>query len=131
MTAKVPQSIDIEFRGAQLRLAPSHELYMQIEERIAFGRLATVFSAAARGSGADVPMSHVSWVVYCALRHAGARIETPLDAHQAVLSNEINWGALLGSLIAAYYGALPQKAAVDKELSAAKKPKARARNSRR
>lgn len=125
MMNNVPQLITFEWRGETLEVRPSHDLYMQIEERVSFGRLATMFSAAASSANADIPMSHVSWVVFCVLRHCGQRISSPMEVHQPLVANEIPWGHLIGSLISAYYGALPAKAVLPK------KPKAPARRSSR
>lgn len=120
-----PQKITFDYKGQALELTPSHDLYMQIEEKIPFGRLATLFSAASTGANTDIPMSHVSWVVYCAVCHCGVRVSSSLEVHQAVFEQAVKWGPLIASLIAAYYGALPKKASVPK------KPKAASRNSRR
>ena len=123
MTA--PQTIDFEWQGATVSFIPSHDLYMQIEDRVSFARIASAFANAATSTSADLPMSHVSWVLFCVLRIAGVRVANPMDVHHAIQSNSLNWGAVIGQLISAYYGALPTKAKPEK------KPRAAARTSRR
>jgi len=120
-----PQMINFEWQEKTIQCQPSHDLYMQIEDRVSFGRIAAAFANAASNGTADIPMSHVSWVLFCVLRHAGQQVANPMDVHHAIGSGSINWGVVIGQLIAAYYGALPAKAKVEK------KPKAAARNSRR
>ena len=120
-----PQSISFEWNGELVTFTPSHDLYMQIEDRVSFARIASAFSNAAVSGAGDIPMSHVSWVLFCVLRHARQAVANPMEVHQAIQMGAVNWGAVIGSLISAYYGALPAKAAP------AKKPKRAARNSRR
>lgn len=120
-----PQSISFEWHGETVTVIPTHDLYMQIEDRVSFARLASAFANVAVNGLADVPMSHVGWVVFCALRHARQNVTSPMEVHQVIQSGGIRWGQVIGDLINAYYGATAAKAKIEK------KPKAAARNSRR
>jgi hypothetical protein len=124
--AAVPQVITLTWRDKEVRVTPSHDLFMQIEERVPFGRLSTLFSASDGADQSGVPMSHVSWVVFCVLRQGGERIDSPMEVHRAVFAGEVGWGSIIGQLMAAYYGALPAKPPNPKKSKAAPK-----RNSRR
>lgn len=115
----VPQTISFEWNGETISFAPTHDLYMQIEDRVSFARLASAFANTAVGGGGDIPLSHVSWVLFCVLRHARQQVANPMDVLQAMQSNAINWGAVLGALIGAFYGALPAKAKPEKKTRAA------------
>ena len=117
------QTITVEYRGEEFELKPSFELFMRIEDKVAFNRLATSFQQAAQSDEGqlELPMSQVSWVMYCALKHAGAPIKSPMEVHHALFSGELpNYGEVLGALIASYYGAMPEK-------PVKKKPTAKAR----
>lgn len=118
--------ITIEWDGESYEFAPSHDLYMRIEDKVAFNRLAMMFEKAASNDDGmlDMPMSQVSWVIYCVLKHCKAPVRTPMDIHQALFDGGEtlpNFGEVIGELIAAYYGAMPEKPVKKKA-----KPKAKA-----
>lgn len=119
------QTITVEYRGEAHEFAPSFELFMRIEDKVAFNRLATSFHQAAQSNEGqlELPMSQVSWVMYCVLKHAGASINNPMEAHHALFSGELpNYGEVLGALIASYYGAMPERPIKKKSV----KPKSKA-----
>lgn len=122
--AFTPQIITFDWQDETLQLKPTHDLYMQIEERVSFNRLANAFASSVNGT-ADVPMSHVSWVIFCVLRHCGKAVASPMDVHQAIFDGAIKWGLVLADLIAGYYGPVPAKAPAQKKAVASR------RNSRR
>lgn len=106
--------ITIEWDGESYEFVPSHDLYMRIEDKVAFNRLAMMFEKAASNDDGmlDMPMSQVSWVIYCVLKHCKAPVRTPMDIHQALFDGGEtlpNFGEVIGELIAAYYGAMPEK----------------------
>lgn len=106
------QKITVEYRDEAHEFAPSFELFMRIEDKVTFNRLATSFHQAAQSSEGqlELPMSQVSWVMYCVLKHAGVSINNPMEAHHALFSDELpNYGEVLGALIASYYGAMPER----------------------
>lgn len=106
------QTITVEYRDEAHEFAPSFDLFMRIEDKVAFNRLATSFHQAAQSSEGqlELPMSQVSWVMCCVLKHAGVSINNPMEAHHALFSGELpNYGEVLGALIASYYGAMPEK----------------------
>lgn len=117
--------ITIEWDGDSYEFVPSHDLYMRIEDRVAFNRLAMMFEKAASNDEQmlDMPMSQISWVIYCVLKHCKASVRTPMDIHQALFDGEAlpNFGEVIGELIAAYYGAMPEKPIKKKPV----KPKAK------
>jgi len=106
------QTITVEFRGEAHEFVPSFELFMRIEDKVAFNRLAAMVERAAQSDEGrlDLPMSQVSWVLYCVLKHCGVAIKNPLETHQALFADELpNYGEVLGGLISAYYGAAPER----------------------
>lgn len=118
-------SITVEYKDEQREFKPAHDLYMRIEDKVAFNRLATLFEKAAQSDDGmlELPMSQVSWVMYCVLKHCGFALKTPMEAHQALFSGDLpNYGEVLGGLISAYYGAAPERPI--KKKSVKPKPKA-------
>ncbi len=104
------QTLTLTWKGETQTIIPSFDLFMRIEEKVAFSRIATTINDAARGHTAEVPMSHVAWVVYCCLIHAGVRVRNPIEVHQALHDGSMpDYAALLGGLIVAYYGAGPER----------------------
>jgi hypothetical protein len=86
-------------------------LYLQIEDRVSFNRLADATRAAAVGQPAELPLSHVAWVLFCCLKHGGAPIMTAGDVHTALVtdSGELgDYGRVIGELMLAYYGVNPE-----------------------
>lgn len=129
--------ITIEWCGESYEFVPSHDLYMRIEDKVAFNRLAAMFEKAANDDGSlDMPMSHVSWVIYCVLKHCNVPVRTPMDIHPALFGGGSlpNSGEVIGELIAAYYGAMPERVAKKKpqqaERQRAPKKKSRKRRNR-
>lgn len=118
------QKLTLEWDGDSYEFKPSHDLYMRIEEKIAFNRLATMFERAAASDDGrlDMPMSQISWVIYCVMKHCGISVRTPMDVHQALFDAERlpNYGEVLGGLIASYYGAMPERPIKKKPVTKAK-----------
>lgn len=111
------QTLTLTWKGETYEIKPSFDLFMRIEEKVVFNRIAEAINQAGRGNTAEVPMSHVAWVVYCCLSHAGVRVRNPIEVHQALLDGESmpDYGALLGGLIVAYYGSGPERVPKKKE----------------
>ncbi len=106
------QTITVEYAGEEYEFKPSFELYLRIEDKVSFNRLASYLEQAAGDDEAmlDLPMSQISWVMFCVLKHAGVAIKNPMAAHQALLSGDLsNYGEVLTSLIVSYYEAMPEK----------------------
>ncbi len=105
------QTLQLTWKGEAYAITPSFDLFMRIEEKVAFNRIAESINQAGRGNAAEVPMSHVAWVVYCCLTHAGVRVRNPIEVHQALFDGESmpDYGSLLGGLIVAYYGSGPER----------------------
>lgn len=112
------QRIAIDWQGEEIEFTPSFDLFMRIEEKVSFARIADAMTQAGLGKPAELPLSHVAWVVYCCLREAGAAVRTPLDAHQAVVGGSVKYGSVIGALIVAYYTASPQKIIKKNDLTA-------------
>jgi hypothetical protein len=124
------QTIQLTWNGETVELKPSFDLFMRIEEKVAFNRIADAFNRAGQGNVADLPMSHVAWAMYCTLRHAGVPVRTPLDVHQAIFDGRFpDYGAVIGQLIVAYYGAAPEKP-VKKKAEQPSQPRRSARTSK-
>lgn len=119
------QTITVEWDGEAHEFAPSHDLYMRIEDKVAFNRLATLFERAALSDEGklELPMSQVSWVMYCVLRHCGVPIKNPMEVHQALFSSTRlpNYGQVLGDLIGGYYNAMPERPVKKKPAAKPKK----------
>lgn len=123
----VASKIAIVWDGETYEFAPSHDLYMRIEDKVSFTRIANAFSRASDEEGQlDMPLSQVSWVMYCVLRHCGVSVRTPMDVHQALFNPEKlpNYGPVLGELITAYYGPQPERPAKSAKKPAPRKKKA-------
>lgn len=104
------QTISLKWKGEPVEFKPSFDLFMRIEEKVSFNRLADAMNQAGLGNLADLPMSHVSWVLYCCLRQGGVMVRTPDDVHKALFDGGgIEWGGVIAGLMIAYYGAQPQK----------------------
>lgn len=117
-------NILIMWKGAQYTCKPSYELYLQIEDRVSFNRLADTTRAAAIGQPVELPLSHVAWVLFCCLKHAAAPVLTPGDVHTALVqaTNDLgDYGRVIGELMLAYYGVNP--AHMDKQLKKKRKTK--------
>jgi hypothetical protein len=123
------QKVTVMWCGEELEFTPSHDLYMRIEDKVSFNRLAMAFSKAAEGEEGqlDLPMSQVSWVLFCILRHCGVKLRTPMDVHQALFAGDKlpNYGAVLGALITAYYGAMPERPPKPAKKAPARKTRSR------
>lgn len=107
---KTPHVVEVEYEGEVVSVKPDHELFMRIEDKVSFSRVAQHVGNVARGGNAeDIPMAHVSWIVFCALRHGGASVRDVGQVHVNVVNGKVSYGHLLGGLIMAYYGATPEK----------------------
>lgn len=118
------QTLDISWKGETHQLTPSFDLFMRIEERVSFSRIADSVHKASTGNVADMPMSHIAWVMYCCLRHAGIAVKNPGEVHQALFDGESmpGYGDVIGGLIVAFYGGAPEKAIKKKEEPQPPKP---------
>ena len=104
------QTLNLTWNGQTVEFKPSFDLFMRIEEKVAFNRIADEFNKARDGDVIDLPMSHMAWLLYCCLRHAGVTVRTPMDAHQALIGEKVpGFVNVLSGLIVAYYGAAPEK----------------------
>ncbi|HEX9813237.1 MAG TPA: hypothetical protein VGA88_14275 [Burkholderiales bacterium] len=105
------ETLSLIWRGATVEFKPSFDLFLRIEEKVSFARLTEEISKAGQGNTAELAMSHVAWVLYCCLRHAGAAVRTPMEVHQALFdgAGTIDHGGILAGLIVAYYGSQPEK----------------------
>jgi len=104
------QTLEIVWQGETYEFKPSFELFMRIEEKVSFNRIVEAMRQNVQGYSADLPMSHVAWVIYCCLRHAGAQVRNALEVHQGLFDGSVeNHGDVLGGLILAYYGTQPEK----------------------
>lgn len=121
-----PQILQFEWKGISLTVPITHDLYMQIEDRVSFARLSNCFTNAGNGQ-VDVPLSHVAYVVFCCLRSAGQQVRSPSDCMIEVTQGEVDWGPLCMTLIKGYYGATP-KAVTEERIK--KKPAKSATTSR-
>jgi hypothetical protein len=119
------QTLSITWRGQALEFKPSFDLFLQIEEKVSFTRIQDALSQAAQGKPAEIPMSHVAWVLYCCLKHAGGAVRTPMDVHQALFSNDgaLDHSGVLRGLAIAYFGAQPEKPPKKKPATPAKPSK--------
>lgn len=115
------QTLEIAWRGETYEFRPEFDLFTRIEEKVAFNRITESVHKTAQGHVADIPMSHVSWVMYCCLRYAGVSVRTPMEVHHALVDGSLDYGKILGELIIAYYGAQPER-------MPKKKPKVRPRS---
>lgn len=122
-----PQLLQFEWRGREMKVALSHDLYMQIEDRVSFARLSNCFANVGNGQ-LDVPLSHVAYVVFCCLRASGEQVKTPAEVMGEVTTGGVKWGPMIMTLIAGYYGATPA-AATEERIK--KKPPSSASTSRR
>ena len=107
--------ISLTWRGEVYSFLPQFDLYVQIEEKCTFNRIADAMRQAGLGAPADLPMSHVAWVLFCCLKHAGADVRTPAEVHQALFDGGAegsaslpDYGHALGELVMAYYNASPE-----------------------
>ena len=105
------QTCQLTWKGETVNITPGFELFVKIEEKVAFSRLAdAVNRARLTSSAADVPLSHVAWVLYCCLVHSGIRVRNPIEVHQSLFDGSMpDYGSVLGGLIVAYYGSSPEK----------------------
>lgn len=110
------QTLHFTWNGETHAITPSFDLFMRIEEKVSITRIAQSIQGAAAGHTADIPMSHVAWVVWCCLAHAGVRVRNPIEVHQALHDGSMpNYGALLGGLIVAYFEPRPERIPKKKE----------------
>ena len=110
------QTITTTWGGQAIEFKPTNALYMRIEEGIDGN--AFRFERFAFGGVSSPPISHIAWVVYCCLRHAGADVRTPDDVRHALVQDPKLLGAqgmMVAQLINAYFSAQPQKAPVKKK----------------
>lgn len=116
------QTLSLTWHDQTVEFKPSFDLFMRIEEKVAFNRIANEFNKASQGNVIDLPMSHMAWLLYCCLRHAGVAVRTPMEAHQALIGEKVpGFANVLNGLIVAYYGAEPQKLP-KKKLAKPRKP---------
>jgi len=106
------QTIELTWQGRQYEIKAEFDLYWRIEQKVAINRIAEAFDKAASGGVADVPFSHVAWVVYCCLRHVGVEVRSPIEVQHALFGDEMpDYGPALRQLLVAYYGAAPERPA--------------------
>ena len=104
------KTISMKWRGEAVEFTPSFDLFMKIEEKVPLSRITGQLGQAGGGNYAELPMSHVAWILFCCLQHARVPVRTPMDVHEAIFAEDdgLEYGQVLGALIVAYYGASPQ-----------------------
>jgi hypothetical protein len=118
--------MDIHFRwgGRDVTVRPTHRLYRDIESEVSISRLANHLSNAGKTNGADVPMSHVAFVMAQLLR-AGGQEADEMQVQRELFQPGNEYGAALNGLLRCFYGIGPED-----EQGNAPAPKAR-KSSRR
>lgn len=105
------QTIEITWDEVKYTLQPNFELFMKIEERVSFHRIAQGMRKALLGRDpTDIPVSHLAWTFFCCLQAAGAPVRDPMAVQEALFDNSMGeFRSLLQHLTIVYYGATPQK----------------------
>lgn len=88
MTASFPE-LELSWDGATYRCRPTFDCLAQIEQKVALQRLAYVVAF----DRDNIPMTHISWVMYCLLKDAGAPV-TPDGVWNAIRTQDISTGDL-------------------------------------
>lgn len=105
------QTLTLTWKGEAVTFKPTFDLFMRIEERLSFSRLSDSYRNAfmSEDGHLDMPLSHLSWVIYQCLREGGVLIRNIMEVHQELTAAKIQYGGVLSDLIIAYYGARPEK----------------------
>lgn len=110
----------LKWEGTEYRCRVTHDLIMQIENKVVLQELAQRLTNGAESL--NFPMSHISWLFYCVLRSAGAPVTTE-GVWTTVRDNSTDpetLNTLIGFIYAEVYGVgpaeeLPEGAAGKKE----------------
>lgn len=110
MDLKPPQVIRFEFEGKELEVKASHDLFMAIEERVSFSKLATLFVRQGAQMTIEVPISHVAWIMWVLLARAGRGDLNAMEVQHLLAGGAVSWGPVLSQLISAFFGPAPKYA---------------------
>lgn len=102
--------IELKWQDKVFPFRPSFDLLYKVEERLSISELSARTRAASIRNVNDIPMTHLAWVSFCALTHAGAKVADPIEVQQAIMQgNFTQHGDVLGLLYLAFYGSGPEK----------------------
>lgn len=96
----------MKWDGAEYRCRVTHDVIMQIENKVVLHDLAQKLTNDSNG----VPTSHIAWVYYCLLKSSGAAVdsESVWCAIKSSESDNATLEAVMGFIFAEVYGTGPE-----------------------
>lgn len=103
------RELTLTYNDVEYRCRTTYEVLMRIEDKVTLTALATrIADGAATG---DVPVSHVTWVLYCLLESGGCRA-TRQDVFDAVAAGDVAQSDVedvIGFVLAEVFGVGPSE----------------------